>query len=378
MHLGQLDLNGSLGRLYGGVGLAIDRPQIELVVKRAQGLEVEAAEAERSRVADVAKQYISHYHLAGARIRVNRTIPAHSGLGSSTQLALAIGFALTRVYGLQTPLMELAQITDREGSRSGIGVAAFEHGGLIVDGGMARSDTEKGWKARTKTGDQGGIRPPSGIRSGEGCEVGAETARTDSPSYQAPKVPPVIARLPFPQDWGIILAIPQAQEKMAGAKEVEAFNSLAPMSEQVAGQISRLVLMQLLPALAEKDLTLFGRAVTAIQELVGSYFAPAQGGVFATQAGERWAEYLLSRGAAGVGQSSWGPTVYGFIERERLMPLVREMRELVGKRGVVLPARGVNHGARWGWGEAQLIDLWSGKAHALRQQILEAGLAENL
>lgn len=339
LHLGQLDLNGSLGRLYGGIGLAIDRPLVELTVRRAQALEVEAPEQERSRVMNLARQFISHYHLAGARIRVHRSIPAHSGLGSSTQLALAIGFALTRAYGLQASLMELAQVTDREGSRSGIGVAAFEHGGLIVDGGMGAP------------------------------KAGGNRAR---------QVPPVIARLPFPQDWGIILAIPPSPEKMAGAKEVDAFKSLTPMSEPVVGQISRLVLMQLLPALAEKDLVLFGRAITTIQELVGSYFASVQGGVFATTAGARLAEYLLSQGAAGVGQSSWGPTVYGFVDREKLMSLVAKAREFLGPKAMVMPARGVNHGARWGWGETQLIDLWSGKAEALRQQILEARLAENL
>jgi beta-RFAP synthase len=314
LHLGQLDLNGSLGRLYGGIGLAVDQPQLELVVEKASQLQVEGPESETKRVMGIARQYLQHYRLPGASIRILQSLPAHCGLGSGTQLSLAVGVALTRIYGLEPPLLELARLTDREGSRSGIGVAVFEGGGFVVDGG----------------------RPVAQGREQVGCPYA---------------VPPVIARHPFPQEWGIVLAIPRTQEKMAGSKEEQAFSSLPPMDEGLAGRIARLVLMQLLPALVEKNLHMFGHAVTEIQQQIGNYFAPVQGGVFATREGAEVAAYLLSLGAAGVGQSSWGPTVYGFVERERLSSLVEATRKLLGERGQVLAARGINHGASWGWNE---------------------------
>ncbi|WP_258359375.1 beta-ribofuranosylaminobenzene 5'-phosphate synthase family protein [Moorella sulfitireducens (nom. illeg.)] len=314
LHLGQLDLNGSLGRLYGGIGLAIDRPQLEIAVEKASRLKVEGPESETKRVIGIASQYLQRYRLPGASIRILQSLPAHCGLGSGTQLSLAIGVALTRVYGLEPSLLELAQVTDREGSRSGIGVAVFEGGGFVVDGG----------------------RP---VAQGKGQGGGPYV------------VPPVIARHPFPREWGIVLAIPRTQEKMAGSKEEEAFSSLPPMEAGLAGRVARIVLMQLLPALVEKNLYLFGQAVTEIQKQVGNYFSPVQGGVFATREGAEVAEYLLSLGAAGVGQSSWGPAVYGFVEGERLSFLVEATRKFLGERGRVLGARGINHGAAWGWNE---------------------------
>ncbi|MDR3560284.1 MAG: GHMP kinase [Negativicutes bacterium] len=313
LHLGQLDLNGSLGRLYGGIGLAVDKPGLALEAQPADKIRIEAPEPERQRAERLARCYLEHYRLPGALICITESLPVHNGLGSGTQLALAIGLAITKLYGLRPSLQELAAITDREGSRSGLGVAAFKQGGFVVDGGK--------------------------------LSAASVSASARSGFF----VPPVIARFSFPQEWRIVLATPRSLEKMSGSKEEAAFKSLPAMGEQISGKISRLVLMRLLPALAEKDLKAFGQAVAAIQEYLGDYFAPVQGGRFATNEGARVAELLLSWGAVGVGQSSWGPTVYGFIKREKADELVEAVRTYVGDKGTVWGARGVNHGARWGW-----------------------------
>jgi beta-RFAP synthase len=314
LHLGQLDLNGSLGRLYGGLGLAIDQPQLELTAERENGLYIDSPGSEKERVKLIAQQYLDHYSLPGARISLIQALPSHCGLGSGTQLALALGFVLTRLYGLQPPLPELAELTDREGSRSGIGVAGFEQGGFLVDGGKP-------------------------VHAGEPSSLTKINRH----------VPPLITRLPFPEEWAVIIAVPNKEEKMFGSKEEQAFRSLVPMDEQVAGRISRLLLLKLLPGLAEKDLVRFGQAVTEIQEHLGDYFTPVQGGRFATSQGEQVAKCLLSKGAAGVGQSSWGPAVYGFTDNENLATLTKAARDVMGEQGQVWVARGLNRGAAWGW-----------------------------
>ena len=74
--------------------------------------------------------------------------------------------------------------------------------------------------------------------------------------------------------------------------------------------------MQLLPALVERDLASFGAALTEIQRVTGAWFAPQQGGVFAPGPSETLVRRLAEWGAAGVGQSSWGPAVYGLAESE--------------------------------------------------------------
>lgn len=314
LHLGQLDLNGSLGRLYGGLGLAIDQPQLELTAEQGNGLYIDSPESERNRVKRIAQQYLEHYSLPGAKINIIQSPPSHSGLGSGTQLALALGFALTRLYGLQPPLLELAGLTDREGSRSGIGVAGFEQGGFLVDGGKPATARDKMNLTETKF-----------------------------------HVPPLITRLPFPEEWAVILAIPNKGEKMFGSKEEKAFKAMLPMEEHISGKISRLLLLKLLPALIEKDLEHFGQAVTKIQEYLGDYFTPVQGGRFATAQGALVADYMLSQGAAGVGQSSWGPTVYGFTDQKNLAALLEGTRNFMGNHGQVWVARAANRGADWGW-----------------------------
>ncbi len=49
-------------------------------------------------------------------------------------MALAVGAAINRFYGLGLSVREIAQLSDR-GARSGIGIGIFEKGGVIVDGG---------------------------------------------------------------------------------------------------------------------------------------------------------------------------------------------------------------------------------------------------
>jgi predicted sugar kinase len=65
----------------------------------------------------------------------------------------------------------------------------------------------------------------------------------------------------------------------------------------------------------EDDLVAFGAALTELQMLVGECFSSAQAGVYATAASEALVEHLRAEGLDGVGQSSWGPALYGFCCR---------------------------------------------------------------
>jgi predicted sugar kinase len=59
----------------------------------------------------------------------------------------------------------------------------------------------------------------------------------------------------------------------------------------------------------------FGAALTELQRLVGDSFAPVQRGTFHPRAAPL-VDALLRLGAAGAGQSSWGPAVYGIVGSE--------------------------------------------------------------
>ncbi len=304
LHLGFLDLNGASGRKFGSLGLALDAPVTALSIRRADTLTVEGPE--HARVDAHLRQLCGELGLKPAyRAVVHSAIPAHVGLGSGTQLALATASALRRLESLpMTPTdMERDALLLRRGARSGIGAALFSEGGVIVDGGHGASKS----------------------------------------------LPPILSRLPFPEDWRIILVMDNEVTGVHGEAEREAFAKLPIFPENEAARICRAVLMQALPALIEHDLGAFGAAITDIQMRLGDYFAPAQGGARYTSAKVAAAMAILAQnGAKGIGQSSWGPTGFAFVESQdaaqSLVKLVAENSPQANP--AMLICKGINHGAR--------------------------------
>jgi beta-RFAP synthase len=276
LHLGFIDLHGGLGRKFGSLGVTLEEPRTALTVRRAERLEVSGPSAERAR--RVALRLMDGMRLSGGfEIEVGEAIPEHAGLGSGTQLALALGTALGRCCGGAVDARRIATLA-RRGARSGIGIGAFTLGGVILDGGRAEEE--------------------------------------DAP-------PPIVSRLDFPDAWRVLLILDPRSGGLHGSAEYEAFRLLPQFPERLAADLSRLMLMQALPALAEADLTRFGEAVTELQRRVGDYFSPVQGGRFSSPHVAAALAWLEAAGIAGFGQSSWGPTGFAFAaspaEGEALM-----------------------------------------------------------
>ena len=265
LHLGFLDLNGGLNRRFGSIGLAIDAFATVVEVRKAASLIVRGPEHERS--IRLALRFAESLELDCAlELTIAEAIPAHAGLGSGTQLALAIASAVRRSAGLPLDPPADARLLDR-GSRSGVGAALFERGGLVVDAGR-----------------------------GPGTEM-----------------PPVIAHLPFPPDWRVLLLLDPRLKGAHGEQERRAFEALPEFPEPVAAEICRRLVMQILPGVAERDFATFGEGVAKIQERLGDHFAAAQGGGrFTSAVVGRVAKRLQECGARGVGQSSWGATGFAF------------------------------------------------------------------
>jgi beta-ribofuranosylaminobenzene 5'-phosphate synthase len=298
LHLGMLDVAGVGTRRFGGLGLAISRPAAVVEASTSDELTVEGPDAARALAA--ARRCREALGLAGgAHIRVLEAIPAHVGLGSGTKLALAITVAVARLAGQTPEPPDIARAAGR-GARSAVGLWTFVLGGLVVEG---------------------GVRP------------GVERAA------------PLLTRHAMPDDWRCVLAIPAAEPGLSGQAEEEAFARLRPDAARAA-LVAQLVLNSLLPGLAERDLTEFGPALTQLQRLVGESFAPVQGGVFHPRA-DALVEALLRFGAAGAGQSSWGPAVYGIVgDEEAGRDLARRMEDELAGDGRVELVRFDNRGAR--------------------------------
>jgi beta-RFAP synthase len=117
---------------------------------------------------------------------------------------------------------------------------------------------------------------------------------------------------------------------------MRAFARLAPPPEGDVERVAYLVLMALLPALVEADIESFGAALSEIQEMTGRWFAAAQGGTFAPGPTETLVRRMAQWGARGVGQSSWGPAVYGIVDgEEEGASLAERVRDTLGPSGHV-------------------------------------------
>jgi beta-ribofuranosylaminobenzene 5'-phosphate synthase len=282
LHLGMLAVAADGARRFGGLGVSVSRPAVVIEAQPADELSVEGADADRALT--FAHRCRDALGLpGGARVRVVETIPPHVGLGSGTKLALAVAQALAALHGRAIDAPALAQATGRA-ARSAVGTWTFALGGLVVEGGV-----------------RSGVERPA----------------------------PLLMRHAVPDEWRIVLVVPKAGPGLAGAAEAQAFGRLVPSAE-LSAAIAQLVLTSLLPALVERDLEEFGGALTRVQQLVGDAFAPVQGGRFHPQSGAL-VEALLRAGAAGAGQSSWGPAVYGVVGSEEAgRELAHRMEEEVG------------------------------------------------
>jgi beta-ribofuranosylaminobenzene 5'-phosphate synthase len=298
LHLGMLAAAGEGARRFGGLGVSVSRPAVVLEARPAEQLSAEGADA--ARALEFARRCRDALGLAGgAHLRVVEAIPQHVGLGSGTKLALAVAQAVAVLAGREADAPALARAAGRA-ARSAVGVWTFALGGLVVEGGR-RLDAE-------------------------------------GPA-------PLLARHPMPEAWRMVLAVPAADPGLSGTAEEEAFRRLVPAPERSA-MIAQLVLTALLPALVERDVDEFGAALTRVQELVGDSFAAVQGGRFHPRSGAL-IEALLESGAAGAGQSSWGPAVYGVVGDEAAARvLARRMESVLGGDGHVEVVAFDNHGAR--------------------------------
>ena len=126
-------------------------------------------------------------------------------------------------------------------------------------------------------------------------DAGHRVDDADPAGIDAEEPPPVIFQHPLPDDWHFVLATPRAAPGLSGTAERQAFRDLPPMAGERVGRICRLALIQVAPAALTGDIRTFGAAVTEIQAIVGEYFAPHQGGRFATQAGCEVTEHALAR-----------------------------------------------------------------------------------
>jgi beta-ribofuranosylaminobenzene 5'-phosphate synthase len=320
LHLGFMDLSGSLGRLYGSIGVSLSTPQTTISVKTQDHLSIQHSDRnKRRKIRSLVEAFSKHFQIEpNVAIRVHQSIPEHRGLGSGTQLAMALATAMTKAYGIKASIHDLSVIMGR-GMRSSIGIWSFEQGGLIIDSGKTRQE---------------------------------DGALAVSP-------PKAVFRYTFPEEWRFVVVIPERKEGLSGKQEKDAME-LVNSPEKLSEEICRLVLMKLLPSFIEKKIEEFGHALSEIDRKTGMFFAPVQGGIYSEKSSYKIIEHLLASGAYGAGQSSWGPAVYGLTSKEESNSIAECMRIFLEKqeiKGRVIVASGSNKGA-----EVEVLDAGPGNS----------------
>jgi len=266
LHMGFIDLSGSLGRHFGSIGVALNEHATRLSVTPAAQRTITGDSAQR---ADQCLTMLCKALNVSDKVRIDieAAIPEHVGLGSGTQMSLAIGSALNALYDLGLSVREIASVMDR-GLRSGIGIGVFEQGGLVVDGGRGENTI----------------------------------------------IPPVLVHFDIPGDWRFILVFDKRGQGLHGQQEIQAFKKLPPFPQQEAARLCYLLLMRGLPAVAENNIVQFGEVISQLQQSVGEHFSAAQGGVFTSPEVTQAVHWLAEQGAVAIGQTSWGPTGFCAVD----------------------------------------------------------------
>lgn len=283
-------------RRFGGVGLMLDLPGLVIRVSPSSSWSAEGPLAERALAfARLAHAAASPPDPSPRHLVIEQAPPEHIGLGTGTQLGLAVAHALARSWGLSPSSQELAGWVGR-GRRSALGVHGFAQGGFLVEAGKLAGQT----------------------------------------------LSPLVARLDFPASWRVLFLLPEQTAGCHGISEQAVFDRLAAHLGQCEA-LCRLVLLGMLPALVERDLETFGEAVHDFNARVGEMFAHEQGGIYAGAATAELIALLRRQGVRGVGQSSWGPGVFAILgDEEQAVALAARLRPRYALQAWV--ARGRNHG----------------------------------
>ncbi len=314
LHMSLIDLNGSYKRIDGGIGLALNDPQFVLESEETneKGFTLEFADsvAEDSKEECIEKIPAAAEKIAklcniesGFHFKVLEAYPPHSGLGSGTQISVCTAHLMTETVGLKFDSRELSTMVGRGGT-SGIGTFAHDLGGFIVDGGHSLEEKP-------------GFLPSSASKA---------------------KPAQLIARYDFPEEWNILLAIPEVEEHVHDQQEVNVFQTYCPIPKTEVEQVSHLILMNLIPFMLEKDIKNFGWAIKKLQNVGFNKLEHSLNDSFLPTM-----EAIDDAGAYGTGISSFGPTLYTVFDDEN-KDIVKATAEIIGDESRVKVVKAQNHG----------------------------------
>lgn len=283
LHFGLLRFAQSHGPSFGGLGMMIAAPRAIVELAAADCWSAEGPSADRALA--LARRALESTDaatkLAALRVVVRSVVPPHRGLGGGTQLALAVAAGVRRALDLPAGTAEELATAVGRGERSAVGSHGFVHGGLV-------------WETGRWPGE------PLGR---------------------------LASRVALPVAWRVVLVAPRDVHGLSGKPEREAFEALPAVPEATAARLQQLAEGQILPAAERGAVDDFGEGVFEYGRLAGNCFAPVQGGPYSSAEIAGVVTAIRALGMCGVGQSSWGPTVFAIVDGEsRARELATELR----------------------------------------------------
>ena len=303
LHFGLIDLNGELGRINGGIGVALEKPGWEIIGYKddEKNSKIDFAHVD-SRTKLTIEKFDAFFKTKAAELNfvINRDLPPHMGLGSKTQFLLAIGTILSHMHEIDTTPREIAKVIQRGGT-SGIGVAAFEAGGFILD-------------------------------SGHSFGPGKQTDSFKPSSRSKAPPPPVIFQNYPPENWRFIVIIPNVPEGASGDKEVKLFEDCCPIPAEQVEKLSRLILMKILPSFIEQDIKTFGEGLTELQTKFHRFGMDRYD---STLNNDILTELRINTMVFGSGISSFGPTMYALTNsQDNAEKIIRQVNDNYSKNEI--------------------------------------------
>jgi beta-RFAP synthase len=265
LHFGMFSFGHATQRQFGGAGVMIDEPALELKIEPSGTFEFVGSAGDRvASVLQSVKNTSWGDAVPPCRVTVIERPRSHVGLGTGTQLAVAVAAGLRAIAGL--PPLDAAGLATASGraKRSAVGLHGFLRGGLIVEAGRLADEV----------------------------------------------VSPLTAQVTLPPQWRFVLLCPRNEEGLSGVREQTAFATLPAVDVELTRELQRIACDELLPAAKNRDFARFATAVFEFGATAGRCFKSHQAGVYATGTLARLVSDIRASGIAGVGQSSWGPTLF--------------------------------------------------------------------
>lgn len=271
IHIGFLDMGKNSIRKFGSLGLTITNYSYIIEIEKAEKLQFYCDDLIlKEKINQIVLSLKKNYEFSNFKIRILSKIPAHNGLGSGTQLALSIGYLITKLNKIKFDINAITKILKR-GLRSGIGIESFKNGGFNIDVGKLEKSS----------------KPPLNILN-----------------------------LKWPREWKIILIIDKNILGIHGKQETKEFKILKEINQNYSIENCKCLLMKIIPGLMEKNFKEFSGGIRIIQNNMSKIFYGKKD-KFASKKIEKIFKNLQQINCNSYGQSSWGPTGFVFCENTK-------------------------------------------------------------